>query len=83
MHDPDVYLINFLPPDMRMEVEKDLIVGFTNYIETVAYLLQQNQLPKPRMITSCVKCVPNTNKECVDRYVTHFIHTSSNIEFWL
>ncbi|WPT13300.1 hypothetical protein PSENEW3_00001142 [Picochlorum sp. SENEW3] len=63
MHDPDVYLINFLPPDMRMEVEKDLIVGFTNYIETVAYLLQQNQLPKPRMITSCVKCVPNTNKE--------------------
>lgn len=65
MHDPDVYLINFLPPDMRMEVEKDVIIGFTNYIETVAYLLEQNQLPKPRMITSCVKCVPNTNKEYV------------------
>jgi len=63
MHDPDVYLINFLPTTMRLEMDKKVIIGFANYIETIAYVLSQKQFPKPSMITACVRCVPGTDLE--------------------
>jgi len=62
MHDPDVYLLNYLPIETRLEVEKPFIVGFSNYIETIAYLLKQGQLPRPSMMNSCVSFVPGTDK---------------------
>ena len=36
-----------------MEVEKKFVIGFANYMKTVAYLLGQGQLPKPSMVAMC------------------------------
>ena len=63
LHDPEVYLFNFLPHDLRMEVEKKFAHGYGNYMDAVAYLLGQGQLPKPRMLKMCALVVPGTDKE--------------------
>jgi len=65
-HDPDVYLLNYLTPDLRMEVDAKFAIGYSNYMETVAYLLKQGQVPKPKLVRMCASAVPGNESEYVD-----------------
>lgn len=62
MHDPEVLLLDFTPPEVRMEVHKDFVLGFANCFDVVAYLLKQQQLPKPRVIQQTAPFTPGTDK---------------------
>mgnify|MGYP001150026187 FL=1 len=66
MHDPQAYLFDFVPPEQRVEVTKPFLVGFGNCIRTIAYLLQQGQLPKPRVVSQCAGLVPGVDNRCVE-----------------
>ncbi|GAB4817543.1 hypothetical protein N2152v2_004589 [Parachlorella kessleri] len=69
MHDPQAYLFDFVPPEQRVEVTKPFLVGFGNCIRTIAYLLQQGQLPKPRVVSQCAALVPGVDKSASRAYL--------------
>lgn len=71
MHDPQVFLFDYVPPELRMEVAKPFVVGYANCMATVAYLLRQGQLPKPRLVKQCAGIVPGVDKRCAG-----FLHLS-------
>ena len=62
VHDPQVFLLNYLPADLRMEVHKQFADGFANCMDSIAYVLKQGQPPKPRMVAQCARVVPGTDK---------------------
>ena len=64
MHDPPAYLFDYCPPELRMEVKKEFIQGFGNCMASVAYLVNQGQLPKARVVGQCASIVPGLDKRC-------------------
>lgn len=62
LHDPQVYLLDFVPGELRMEVAKPFVVGFANCMATMSYLLRQGQFPRPSLVRQCSGIVPGLDK---------------------
>ena len=61
MHDPPVYLLDFLPPDLRLVVEPQVAAGWAAMFGVLAYLLGQRQLPKARLVPMCAGAAPGVD----------------------
>jgi hypothetical protein len=83
MHDPQAYLFDFVPPEQRVEVTKPFILGFGNCIRTIAYLLQQGQLPKPKVVTQCASLTPGVDKRCGAGGATSMLHAVVRLQYSL
>ncbi|KAL6768889.1 hypothetical protein ACKKBF_B16635 [Auxenochlorella protothecoides x Auxenochlorella symbiontica] len=68
LHDPSVYLLDYVPVDLRLEVSHAFVVGFSNCMATFAYLLRQKQFPKPALIRQCIGFVPGLDKGATASY---------------
>lgn len=62
MHDPEIYLFDYVPPELRVEVARAFCVGFANCMAAAAYLAKQRQLPKPRLLAQMISIVPGLDK---------------------
>lgn len=62
LHDPEVFLLDFVPPECRLEVVKPFAEGFANCFDIVQYLLKQQQTPKPRLVGQMAGVVPGLDK---------------------
>jgi len=62
VHDPEVFLLDYCPPELRMEVHRQFAEGFANCMDSIAYLLKQGQVPKPRLVAQCAAFVPGADK---------------------
>lgn len=69
VHDPDVYLFDYVPPELRIEVTRQFCVGFANCMAAAAYLCKQKQLPKPRLLSQMLGIVPGLNKSASRFYL--------------
>lgn len=70
LHDPEVYLLDYCPPELRIEVSKQFALGYANFMDSIAYLLKQGQLPKPRMVAQCAPILPGVDKEASKIYLS-------------
>ena len=70
-HDPEVYLLNYVPPELRIEVHKAFADGYANIMDSIAYVLKQGQLPKPRMVAQCASILPGVDKEATKFFLNH------------
>lgn len=68
LHDPEVYLLDYVPPELRIEVKKAFADGYANCMDSIAYLLKQGQAPKPKMVAQCASIVPGADKEATRKY---------------
>ncbi|KAL4432208.1 hypothetical protein ABPG77_005970 [Micractinium sp. CCAP 211/92] len=68
VHDPEVYLLDYVPPELRVEVARPFAVGFANAMATAAYLARQRQLPKPRMVAQMMGIVPGLDKSATKAF---------------
>lgn len=62
VHDPEIYLFDFVPPEQRIEVVRPFVVGFANTMSAAAYMARQRQLPKPRLVAQMMNIVPGLDK---------------------
>lgn len=63
VHDPPVFLFEYMSPEFRLESVPQLARGYANCFATAAWALKQRQLPKPSLITQCASIVPGIDKE--------------------
>lgn len=62
LHDPRVYLLDYVPVELRLEVSRKFVIGFANCMATMAYLLRQGQLPRPNLIRMTLGVLPGLDK---------------------
>ncbi|KAI7843535.1 hypothetical protein COHA_002777 [Chlorella ohadii] len=70
VHDPEVYMLDFAPPELRIEVTRQFVVGFANCMAAAGYLVSQGQLPKPRLLAQMLTIVPNLDKAASKHYLS-------------
>ncbi|PSC68664.1 ankyrin repeat family [Micractinium conductrix] len=61
-HDPEIFLLYYCPPELRVEVSRPFAAGFANAMAAAGYLARQRQLPKPRMVAQMMSIVPGLDK---------------------
>jgi hypothetical protein len=71
IHDPPVFLLDYVPPELRMEVSRAFVEGFANCMDTVAYVLRQGQVPKPRVVAQCTAYAPGLDKQASKYYLNN------------
>lgn len=71
VHDPPVFLLDYVPPESRMEVSRQFVEGFASCMAAIAYVLRQGQVPKPSMLKMCATIAPGADKEACRFYFTH------------
>ena len=71
VHDPPVYLLDYLPPEQRLAVEQQFAVGFGGLFRTCRYLLGQGQLPRPKMVATCATLTPGVDKAAAKFFLDH------------
>lgn len=69
VHDPEIYLFDYVPPELRVEVARAFCVGFANCMAAAAYLAKQRQLPKPRLLAQMISIVPGLDKSASKFYL--------------
>ncbi len=62
LHDPEVFLLDFVPPAPRHAVAPAFAAGFANCVAAVAYLLAQGQAPRPRLVAQLAAVVPGLDR---------------------
>jgi hypothetical protein len=62
LHDPEVFLLDFVPPAPRHAVAPVFAAGFANCVAAVAYLLAQGQAPRPRLVAQLAAVVPGLDR---------------------
>lgn len=68
LHDPPVYLLEYCPPHLRLEVYEQFVQGFAGCMESLAYVVTQGMLPKPRMVMQTAPVVRHANKDAIKFY---------------
>ncbi|PRW32670.1 ankyrin repeat family [Chlorella sorokiniana] len=70
VHDPQVYMLDYVPPELRIEVTRQFVVGFANCMAAAGYLVSQGQLPKPRLLAQMLTIVPGLDKASSKYYLS-------------
>lgn len=69
IHDPPVFLLDYVPPELRLEVTRRFVEGFATSMGVITYVLRQGQVPKPSMLSRCSNFAPGVDKEAYAYYV--------------
>lgn len=56
-------MLEYVPPELRLEVTRPFAEGFANCMDSVAYALRQGQAPKPRVVAQCAGLLPGVDKD--------------------
>jgi hypothetical protein len=64
-------MLEYVPPELRVEVARPFAEGFANCMDSIAYALRQGQTPKPRVVAQCAGLLPGVDKESTKFYLSN------------